>query len=244
LQERLGPDEVQVFLLAPERSLAPELLAAYDALLSSEERERRDRLRSAAARHRFVAARALVRTTLSRFAGVEPADWAFTTTDHGRPEVHHPELAGRLRFNLSHTRGLVACGVTWERELGIDVEDAARKTRPLALARRFFAPAEVADIEAAGAERHERFLAYWTLKEAYLKARGLGLRIPLAQVAFALEAPGRPRAAFGPRVEDDPSSWQFALERPSPRHLLAVAVRRRDEPDLAVRVRDCVPLVA
>jgi 4'-phosphopantetheinyl transferase len=86
------------------------------------------------------------------------------------------------------------------------------------------------------------FFDYWTLKEAYIKARGFGLALPLADFAFRLSPPSAPRIAFEPALDDDPATWQFFQDWPTPLHRLAVAVRR-DGADLPVRVRSVVPKV-
>jgi 4'-phosphopantetheinyl transferase len=99
-------------------------------------------------RRRFLLTRALVRTMLSRYAAVAPAEWAFITNVHGRPEIlDRPRGVPDLRFNLSHTDGLIACAVTIGREVGIDVEHIQRHLTH-DIAGRFFAPREVNDLKA------------------------------------------------------------------------------------------------
>jgi 4'-phosphopantetheinyl transferase len=150
----------------------------------------------------------------------------------------------RLAFNVSHSDGLIACLVGLDREIGIDVENRGRARRALEIAERFFSATEAAALRrVAENERHTRFLEYWTLKEAYLKARGTGLRLPLESFSLHVEEGAPIRISFDPRLDDDPASWQFALFHPTPRHLLAVALRRRAEPDLAIELEPCVPLV-
>ena len=91
--------------------------------------------------------------------------------------------------------------------------------------------------------RQRAFFDYWTLKEAYIKARGFGLALPLADFAFTLAPPAPPQIAFEPALEDDPDTWQFAQDWPTPVHRLALAVRR-DGPDLPVRIRKVVPQIS
>ena len=99
--------------------------------------------------------------------------------------------AGRLpdlRFNISHTDGLIACAVTIGREVGVDVEHINRHLTH-DVADRFFAPREVADLQSLPDEEQQRvFFDYWTLKEAYIKARGFGLALPLGDFAFTLQS--------------------------------------------------------
>ena len=100
---------------------------------------------------------------------------------------------------------------------------------------------EVADLNAVPqAERQKVFFDYWTLKEAYIKARGLGLALPLADFAFRLSPSSAPAISFEPSLPDDPATWQFAQDWPTPQHRLAVAVRRTGA-DLAIRIRQVAP---
>src|SRR5262249_50795126 len=128
-------------------------------------------------------------------------------------------------------------------DVGVDVEHVNRRLVGLELAERFFAPVEVAALRALAEEnRGEHFFAYWTLKEAYIKARGLGLSLPLDAFAFQLD-PGCPRITFTERIADNPSAWQFARQRPGPDHALAVAIHRPGEMDLDLDFRPLVPKV-
>jgi 4'-phosphopantetheinyl transferase len=234
---------VHVDLVHPDSAEALARQEAYRALLSNEEAERMARLVFERDRRRFLLTRALVRTMLSRYASVAPAAWSFTANVHGRPEIlHRPRGVPDLRFNLSHTDGLIACAVTIGREVGVDVEHIGRRLTH-DVAGRFFAPREVDDLRALSPDEQSRvFFDYWTLKEAYIKARGFGLALPLADFAFRPSPPSAPRIAFEPALDDDPATWQFFQDWPTPLHRLAVAVRR-DGADLPVRVRSVVPKV-
>ena len=215
----------------------------YQALLSKDEEARMARLIFDRDRRRFLLTRALVRTMLSRYASVPPAAWAFIANVHGRPEIlDRPKGVPDLRFNLSHTEGLIACAVTIGREVGVDVEHIGRRLTH-DVAGRFFAPREVSDLKALPEdEQHKVFFDYWTLKEAYIKARGFGLALPLGDFAFTLSPPAPPQITFEPSLDDDPATWQFFQEWPSPQHRLGLAVRR-DGADLPVRIRTVIPRI-
>jgi 4'-phosphopantetheinyl transferase len=217
--------------------------AGYRALLSPDEDARMKRLVFERDRRRFLLTRALVRTMLSRYASVAPAAWSFIANVHGRPEIlDRPRGVPDLRFNISHTEGLIACAVTIGREVGVDVEHIGRRLTH-DVAGRFFAPREVADLHRLAAdEQHRVFFDYWTLKEAYIKARGFGLALPLADFAFRLSPPSPPAISFEPSLDDDPGTWQFFQDSPTPQHRLAVAVRREGA-DLPVRIRAVIPKV-
>jgi 4'-phosphopantetheinyl transferase len=242
--ELLPIRSVHVDLLTTEHPEAVAQEAAYLSLLSADEHERMRRLVFARDQRRFLFTRALVRTMLSRYAAVAPKDWRFATNAYGRPEVAGPPPGiPDLRFNLSHTDGLIACAVTIGREVGVDVENVGRQLSH-DIAGRFFAPREVDDLRALPPEQQSRvFFDYWTLKEAYIKARGFGLALPLGDFAFRL-APDRPPAiSFEPALPDNPASWQFLQHWPTPQHRLGLAVRRVGS-DLPVRIREVVPRVA
>jgi 4'-phosphopantetheinyl transferase len=211
--------EVHIWYVFSERVSDPSL----EALLSPDEKARMKRFLLAKDRQQHVIARALARTTLSRYADVQPEAWTFTTNRYGRPEIASPDI-GPLRFNLSHTKGLVACIVAWDREIGIDVENLERPTNYVELAKRFFAPSEAAIVVGLPAEQQrEAFFDFWTLKESYIKARGMGLALPLGDFAFRLAEPVA--IAFTGSIPDDPESWHFERLRLSACHKLAAAMR-------------------
>ena len=115
------PDrQAHLWVARPERFTDPAELARYRAILTDDERAKTDRFRFARDRHTCLIARALVRTTLSRYGDVPPGRWRFCTNDHGRPYVSTP--ASPVRFNLSHTTALIVCLVSRDREVGVDVE--------------------------------------------------------------------------------------------------------------------------
>lgn len=224
----LNAGEVHVWCARPE-TLGGD--AESGRLLAPDELER-------AARHRFerhrriaVATRVLLRTVLSRYEAVPPGDWRFVVDEHGRPKI--AEGGGSLRFSVSNTDGLVACAVARGADLGVDVERLRRKA-PLEVADRFFAPAEVAALRALPERaRHHRFFDYWTLKESYVKARGLGLALPLQKFSVFLHE-GPPRIEIDPSLGDDGASWQLAQLRPTQEHVLSLCVRRPGKLDAKV----------
>jgi len=226
-------DEVHVWGVEPESITEPGVLGEYHALLNSAERERHQRFHFEKHRHQFLVSHALVRLCLSRYAPIAPQAWRFTVNAHGRPEV---QGLSRLYFNLSHTDGMALCAVCIEPEVGVDVEDTQRKGETVEIADRFFAPTEAAALRALPVERQrERFFELWTLKESYIKARGLGLSLPLEHFAFELRPGKAPRITFDPRLKDEPASWQFFQLQLSERHKAALAVRRAEALPLTVR---------
>jgi len=235
-------DGVDVWYVFSDEVRDPRLLERYAAVMTREEHARHDRFVFPRDRHQFLVTRGVLRTLIGEYLNIDPADCAFESNRYGRPSLLGP-AAATLGFNLSHTNGLVAYAMAGVPEIGVDVEHVERATVSLDLARRFFSPAEADALEALPpADRPSRFFDYWTLKEAYIKARGLGLSLPLDSFSMQLEPGGPPRIRFTDAIDAAPDSWQFAQFNPSPRHRLALAVRRPGR-DLAIRVREIVPSV-
>ena len=216
---------IDIWLAPTSLAREPVAASAYRALLTEPERRECDSFHHEADRRRAVVTRALVRTTLSRYVAVPPEAWRFERPDGGRPEIEAP-AGSRLRFNLSHTRELVACAVTIDADVGVDVELESPHADLVPLAETVFSEAEFAAFRGLPPElRRERFYATWTLKEAYLKARGLGLALPPRNIGLDLSTPGRITARLGPDARDEPESWWFGLLRADVHHVLAVAAK-------------------
>jgi 4'-phosphopantetheinyl transferase len=240
----LGRKEAHLWCVCPDIVTEPVLLDAYRELLNAQERVQQQRFYFEKGRHEYLVTRALVRTTLSRYVQVDPHSWHFEANAYGRPAIATPQGILPLRFNLSHTDGLIVCVVALDRECGIDVEDTERGGMTVDIADQFFSRMEAQDLRALPVPmQRQRFFEYWTLKESYIKARGMGVSLPLEQFSFHLERGLPIRISFAPRLKDDPSSWQFAQFCPTQSHMVAIALRRGLEPDLEIRMRHSVPLV-
>jgi len=201
----------------------PALVARALGWLTPVERVRFERFRHDADRLMFLTGRVMARTLVGRALGCEPAAWRWREGPHGRPEIDEPGVDAH--FNLAHSAGLVVCAVAPDREVGVDVEDLRRRPVDRGFVARYCSPAETADVSAQPDHAwHDRFLTYWTLKEAYLKARGLGVSVSLSNVSFALDPNGVPRVGFLGTLSHFDSRWLFHLTQPTDRHLLAVAV--------------------
>jgi 4'-phosphopantetheinyl transferase len=196
--------------------------------LDEPERTRAARYRHDKDRAMFLAGRAMARTLVGRALDVAPGGWRSREGRHGRPEVDAEGCD--VRFNLAHSADLVVCALARGRDVGIDVEDRERPPIDRHLVRRYCSPAEAADIEARGDDGwRDRFLTYWTLKEAYLKACGLGISVPLAELNFVVDADNASaRLEFLGSLASHDDRWAFRLTTVGPRHLLAIAVSVAD----------------
>lgn len=229
-----APDTVKVRWLAVDH-LGDGDLVRLRACLDDAERTRADRFAFERDRVAYTAAHALLRSVLSSDAldaGLAPADWRFVPGPHGRPEIVGEQNRPGLRFNISHTTGFVAVALAAGHEVGVDVEARVRRGLTMEIADRYFAPAEIAHLDGlVPADRREAFMAFWTLKEAYIKAIGKGLACPLDAFAFTLDPLS---IAFSDRLDDRPERWLFRRLSPVPDYLLALAVRHPEPASLTV----------
>ncbi len=239
----LAPARVCLWVARPGAIFDSALLERYRGLLSGDERERLERRRGDHQKQ-YLVTRALVRWALSRSAPVAPGSWEFAEGEHGKPRIAGPAEAPPISFNVSHSGAVVLCAVADGPAVGVDVEELGRVRRFEKIAKRFFAPREAAAVSACSeAERSECFYQRWTLKEAYIKARGLGISLPLSAFWFDVEGADSPRISFDGRIADDPRAWQFWQARIDERHLAAVALGCGAGADLSVEVRETTPLV-
>ena len=219
---QLGPGEAHVWRIRVGD--APASLAELWPILSTEERERAQRYRFERDRALYVAAHGALRLILGGYLGCEPGDLQGVTGPFGKPALRDQEGPEGIRFNLSHAQGLALCAFARGREVGVDVEPV-RAEVSRGLAERFFAPGEVAALHALPAEAQpEGFFRCWTRKEAYIKARGEGLSLPLDQFEVSL-APGEParllKALGGARERE---RWWLAELSAGSGYMAALAV--------------------
>jgi 4'-phosphopantetheinyl transferase len=193
--------------------------------LARDERERMRNRRDRGERARFLAAHAAMRAILGGYLDVHPKTLQFAFEPHGRPFLTQPMGAERLRFNLSHARGLGLLACAWERQVGVDIEDTRRRIDPLITAHEFFSPIEQEELN--GLPQPERVLALfnaWTRKEAYLKGRGAGITRPLSRYSVSL-APGKPAQLLADDTDPDaPQGWSLRALFPGSGYAAALSV--------------------
>jgi 4'-phosphopantetheinyl transferase len=207
-----------------QRSLDDDRSDEAPGCLSADERARASRLHRPRDRERFMRGRAWLRRVLAAHVGVPPQQIAFVVGAHGKPA-----LAGSqawLHFNLSHTGSLALLALTRAGPVGIDVEAVRSMSDMEAVARRLFAPAEwLRWWRLPKDQQLNAFYACWTRKEAYLKAIGAGLSMPLHGFEVAFE-PGQPAALLS--IDGSPQSaahWSLWAFEPLPGVSAAVVVR-------------------
>jgi len=188
----LGKNEVHVWRAA--LNVQPAQVRRLQQTLTVDELARAVRFHFERDRAHFIVARGVLRTILSRYLAVEPSQLRFSYSLYGKPSLGGEFDAGALCFNMSHADGLALYAVTRGRDIGIDVERIRMDIANEQVAERFFSTQELAALRAL--PRNNQSLAFfncWTRKEAYIKARGEGLSLPLDQFDVSL-APGEPAA--------------------------------------------------
>ncbi|MBR1158102.1 4'-phosphopantetheinyl transferase family protein [Bradyrhizobium elkanii] len=211
--------------------VADDLLRFYRELLAAEEAKQEMKFYFPHDQRRYLVTRAMVRIILSRYyPAINPRDWMFSLNAFGRPELasDHFAVTG-LSFNISHTQGLIALAVARHRRLGVDIENVHARTISIDIADQFFSRVEIASLADTPKRMQQfRFFEYWTLKEAYIKARGMGLSLPLNQFSFHYPQDGIVEMTIQQDLRDDPSRWQLWQFRPVPEVLVALCAERTE----------------
>ena len=181
---KLGGNEIHVWHtdLGAEEPAVERLYT----LLDHAEQKRASRFLVPEPRTQFIISRAFLRIALGHYLGIEPPEVKFCTGEQGKPELAN----GGLQFNLSHTEGVAAIAITRAGKVGIDVERIRRNLEPLQMAARFFSARESEWLRSQSKDRQfAAFFSCWTAKEAYIKARGGGLSIPLDSFGVIPDSP-------------------------------------------------------
>jgi 4'-phosphopantetheinyl transferase len=172
---RLDPREVQIWGIWLTASDAT--VAYYHSILSLDERHRAERFRFGILRRSYILSRGGLRIVLAHYLGCAPTGIEFIDGPKGKPALRD---SSRIRFNTSHSGEMALYALTVGCELGVDVEQFRALDDPESIASRFFSPSEASELLSLNPEeRGTAFFRCWTRKEAYVKAIGDGLTIPL-----------------------------------------------------------------
>jgi 4'-phosphopantetheinyl transferase len=223
LRLALEPDEVHLWR-AP-LDVSDDTQALLSRALGSDEHERARRFRFERDRVRWTAARGWLRHLLAGYLGADPAVLRFELDDLGKPRL--TRSAHWLRFNVSHSTELAVFAVAHSREVGVDVELVGGDPSASPVPARFLSQSEQAALALlAGSTRRRASLQCWTGKEAYLKATGVGLQGPIAEidVTWLLE---QPDSTEPERAEGVDAGWSISAFDPGPDHVGAIAVQGR-----------------
>ncbi len=223
---RLDRDEVHIWQAELEESSAQ--IYRYLDTLAEEEKSRAERLYFQRDRHRFIIAHGILRAILGLYLDRAPHVLSFCYGSHGKPALEFEPVADAIHFNISHSHGVALYAIARGREVGIDVERNRREVDADQIAARFFSPREIATLRGLPADlRKYAFFACWTRKEAYIKARGEGLSLPLDQFDVSL-IPGEPAALLCTRPDpDEAGRWSLRELALASGYVAALAVEGR-----------------
>ena len=262
-------DGVYIWFCCPEAVRDKDKLAAYKAVLSEQEKQRYHRFRFDSDRHSYLVSHALLRHGLSKHrqskqASIVADDWRFSSNAHGKPGLIQDVGYPALRFNLTHTTGLCACVVTLNKACGIDAENVNRNNDLAAVAQRMFAEEELVMLNEAKIGKNnarDRFYQFWTLREAYVKARGSGLAGSSKNFYFSVNAKNisnakelsvsdvtadiiTARINFRQGQLVQSSHWQFRLFEPTLEHKLSIAYeseKLKSTKPVSIHIAEYVP---
>lgn len=226
---QLAAHAIHLWMVNPKQISASHELRA---LLCANEKERVDRYRLATSQHTALITRAFIRLLLSQYADIPPAEWQFSRSELGKPEVTNSPLP--LRFNLSHNDELIICALCLDNDIGCDIENLGRKISVNAIAERFFSSQEAQLIKA----QPSHFFEYWTLKEAFVKATGLGISQGLDTFSFEIKEANAPQfndninVTFTEKCQQQtPQNWYQALLFPDDKHCIGISTKRNKNTD-------------
>jgi 4'-phosphopantetheinyl transferase len=213
---RLAEEEIHVW--RARLDCGELLVSEFRSTLASDEEARANRYFSISDRNHFVVARGVLRDLLGRYVGCAPREIQFEYAPHGKPSLCPEFLRLPIRFNVSHSHGLALFAFSLGRDVGVDVELVRSDFGGSVIAERYFARQEVQELRALPtALQAEGFFLCWTRKEAYLKARGEGLQIPLKSFCVSL-TPGLPARLHSA----DTARWSLRSLRPDQQYVGAL----------------------
>ncbi len=220
---KLASDEVHVWRACLD--VPPATIDCFLQTLSTDERTRADRFCFQSDREHFIAAHGILRAILERYVSRAPECLSFCYGSHGKPSLTGESGGNTIRFNLSHSHSVALYAIARSREVGVDLEFIRRDLDFEQIAERFFSRRERTTLRALPMEMHQfAFFLCWTRKEAYIKARGEGLSLPLAAFDVSL-TPGEPAALLSTRPDSDEARrWSLRELNLAPGFVAAVAV--------------------
>ena len=224
-------NKLHLWYAYPDDLLNEETAHACARLLDQDERKRLQAFKFEKHRREYLATHALARTALSHHGGLAPEAWRFKLNAYGKPAID-PDCG--LRFNLSNSLALVVCLVAEGADVGVDVEPCSRGESILEVTQRMFSPLELEQLDALKSEeKSARALRLWTLKESYIKARGVGLALPLSKLSFLFDDEEAIRMVLHPDLGDRPDRWQFCLLQHAD-HCVALMVESPSPPSMEI----------
>lgn len=236
----LKPGEVHFFYSKVDEIKDDALLAEYRNVVSEKEKLKINRYMFDKDKHSSLITRALLRFVLSIYTREDPCNFQFIENSYGKPDLKPGIIDIPVKFNISHSRKVTACALVLGREIGVDIEEYHRKV-DLAIADRFFSKSESEYLKACpDKNKKDIFFDFWTLKESYIKARGMGLSIALDKFSFEIDKKNI-YINFHESLNDSPDHWSFFKFAPVENYKAAIAIQSPEKSDLKLQIHKCVP---
>ena len=205
--------------------LLTDSVKSIESTLSADEAERAARFRFEVDKNRFIVSHGVLRNILGRYLHLDPAELTFSVNQYGKPALDN----SALEFNLSHSGDFALIAITQGRKIGVDVERIRQGISSHVIAQQYFSKAEVAELQSLPIDQRESaFFICWTRKEAYIKAQGLGLALPLESFDVSL-TPGQPAILRATRPDEkEAARWTLRSLDVDPNYAGAIAVEGAD----------------
>jgi len=226
---KLDPQHINLWVVDIEDFSYEELLSLTSGWLSKQDLQRVERYQFLEHKKQLLMGRYLTRTVLSRYGQFSAGDWRFENNEYGKPSIASAlleEMVEPLFFNLSHSQNKLVLAVARHEFLGVDIEYGLKPRRVEEIANRYFSNSEIEGF--SGLEKSQmqkRFYDLWSLKEAYIKACGMGLAIPLNHFSFSFQSERKVEIKFHKQRPDDSALWQFWKIESEPGYHLSLAVK-------------------
>ncbi len=219
----------QVHLWRASLEVSPSTLQTLFTALSKDERERAARFRFSRDQQHFIVAHGILRKLLACYLQIDTSSLFFVKNAYGKPALDPAFHSADLHFNLSHSQDIALFAFSYRRELGVDVEYMRKEVEYDQLARFCFSAYEQQILSSlVGSMKEEAFFNCWTRKEAYIKARGLGLSLPLALFDVSLLPLEPARLLESRESPDEVSRWSFCALVPGMGYAGALVVEGHD----------------
>lgn len=223
----LDANSIQMWFLHSDVVSKLDVSDKYIGWLDEAERLRYDRFQLSRSKRHYLIGQSMLRNVLSCYENKEPAEWKFITNEYGKPALVEQVSGQELYFNLSHSNDAYVLVVARHENVGVDIEFSKRHRRIEKIAKRHFSSREFESLMALPKEDQlDRFYILWTLKEAYIKARGMGLAISLQQFGFEFNENAKSLTGFweSDSLEDSAGEWQFWQFEPVKYYPVSLAV--------------------
>lgn len=236
----LKSNEIHFFYTPIDEIKERQLLDRYRSVISEKEKTKVGRYVFEKDQLNCLVTRALVRFVLSAYTQQDPEKFEFIENIYGKPDVKPGLIKVPVKFNLSHSNGVTACAVVLDKEIGLDIEKFNQKI-DLTIAHRFFSKSESEYLnKCPDKDKQSVFFDFWTLKESYIKAKGMGLSIGLDKFSFEMDKKNI-CINFHESQNDSCDQWRFFKFSPVKNYTAAISIQSALKTTYILHIHKCIP---